>query len=285
MIGTAIIVNGRLAPPDAAVFNLDDTDAAYGYGCYETLKVRESRLYFADFHEERLLGSAEILGIAHDLQPGAVAAALDLLVRENGLPECNVKVMLIGHQGRPADWYAFLLPPVIPPAAVYRQGADCLLFAGERHFPQAKSLSMLLSTVAYRLATSLACYDALLVNRRGQLTEGTRTNLFYLRPGEGDVVFTPPAADVLEGITRRTLIAALAEAGVRTEERPLPLDEALGGAFSLMVTSTSSRVIPVRSLRGPAESAAPASVAGPIALVLAPELERVAAVYDAYLQG
>jgi branched-subunit amino acid aminotransferase/4-amino-4-deoxychorismate lyase len=100
------------------------------------------------------------------------------------------------------------------------------------------------------------------------------------------VVYTPPLADVLDGITRRTLIEALAGVGVRTVERPLRVEEALGGGYGLMVTSTSSRVIPVSGLRGPVAAATvgdPTSVAT-AALGMPPEIGRVRAVYDAYLE-
>lgn len=294
MIGDRIIINGGLAAPSAAVFPLDDVDVTYGYGCYETLKVRDGVLYFPEFHEERLLGSAAILGIAHSIQPGEVVAALHELIHEEAVSACNVKILLTGHEGRPADWYAFLLPPVLPSAEAYERGVECLLFRGERHFPAAKSLSMLLSTVAYRCATARGCYDALLVNGRGEITEGTRTNVFYARRGVSDAVFTPPAGDVLSGITRRTLMTALAESGVRTIERPLSLEDALGGEFALAVTSTSSRVIPVRALSGAAGPAGePVPVPDPAGAARAgsalesppsPELARVGVLYDGWLE-
>ncbi len=291
MIGDRIIINGSLAMPAEAVFPLDDVDVTYGYGCYETLKVRDGVLFFPEFHEERLLRSAAILGIVHSIPPGSVVAALKALVQAEAAHTCNIKIMLTGHEGRPADWYAFLLPPILPSATVYEQGVSCLLFRGERHFPAAKSLSMLLSTVAYRCATTRGCYDALLVNGRGEITEGTRTNVFYVRRGVSDAVFTPPAVDVLAGITRRTLMAALAESGVRTIEQPLSLDDALGGDFELAVTSTSSRVIPVRTLLGLAESeghiAPVASPAQPAAssftLGEAPGTKRIRTIYDEWL--
>lgn len=276
MIGERIMRNGRLAPPSDASFGLDDVDVTYGYGCYETLKIRDGILYFPEFHEERLLRSAGILGIAHDIKPGDVVAALRSLSEANGVPSCNIKVMLIGRDGRSADWYAFMLPAVVPPEAAYSDGVAALLFRGERHFPAAKSLSMLLSTVAYRAAVAAGCYDALLVNGRGEITEGTRTNVFYARRGESDAVYTPPAADVLEGVTRRTLIAALAESGVRAVERPLLLSDALSGEFALALTSTSTRVAAISSLVD--ESRASRAVAK------APELDRVRAVYDEYLE-
>ena len=282
MTGVNIIRNGRLASPADAMFSLDDVDATYGYGCYETLKIRDGVLYFPEFHEERLLRSASILGIATDIRKGQVVEALGMLSRGNEAGDCNIKIMLMGHENRPADCFAFMIPPLVAPAAAYAEGASCLLYGGERHFPQAKSLSMLLSTIAYREAARLGCWDALLVNGLGQITEGTRTNVFYARRGEPDVVYTPPAADVLEGITRRTLILALAESGIRTVERPLTVEAALGGGYGLAVTSTSSRVMPVGTLISHSKTASDDNPER-ATLDASAEIDRARTIYDDYL--
>ncbi len=274
-----MLVNGRLAPTEEGRFGLDDADAMYGYGCYETLKVRDGLLYFAAFHEERLLRSAAILGIAHGLRAGELVRCLGELVAAERIGDCNVRVIMIGRSGRAADWYAFLVPPLVPPATAYSAGVPCRLYRGERHFPAAKSLSMLLSTVAFRSAAAAGCYDALLVDRRGEITEGTRTNLVYARRGDASTIYTPPTDRALEGITRRTLIAALAEAGVAVAERPLSVAEALSGEYALAVTSTSSRVIQVCALLP-----VPGETAGATDCPRSPELASAAAVYDAYLE-
>ncbi|TFG78568.1 MAG: hypothetical protein E4H20_12620, partial [Spirochaetales bacterium] len=204
------------------------------------------------FHEERLIQSLEMIGIAHSIVSGSIMAALGRLVEANRLPECNLKIIAVSRDGRDADWYAFALPAIVPPPDVTRGGVSCMVFEGQRQFPRAKSLSLLLSTVAFRRASAAGSWDALLLNTRGYITEGTRTNIFYVAAdvptGFRGPVYTPPAADVLEGITRRTLIQALGATGIGTEERSLAESEALSGRFALMVTSTSSNVLPVRTL-------------------------------------
>lgn len=240
--------NGELVPTSSLAFPLDDADIVHGYGCYETLKVRDGVLFLAGRHEERLLMSAAILGIRHAIRPGDIASALDRLARANGLADCNLKLMLIGRSDRDADWYAFALPALHVPEGAAEAGVSCLAYRGERQFPRAKSLSMLLSTIAFRAAASLGCWDALLVNGRGELTEGTRTNLFYLFPDDPAKVYTPPAADVLEGVTRGVLMDAMAASGSPVIERPLPLAEARSGAAALMLTSTSTGIAPVSRL-------------------------------------
>lgn len=248
MLGTSVLVNGKLASPEALVFRLDDTDITYGYGCYETLKVREGLLYFAELHAQRLLASAALLGIRHSLETAMILRGLKTLVAANGLSDCNLKLMLIGHEGRDAEWYAFALPALAPPPGAEAEGVDCLVVSGERHFPQAKSLSMLLSTVAFRAASAQGCWDALLVNRRGEVTEGTRTNVFFYETSAPGRLYTPPATDCLAGITRHTLREALSERGIVVEESPLPLGLVRSGTLTLLVTSTSSRVLPVRRI-------------------------------------
>ncbi|MGD9941401.1 MAG: aminotransferase class IV [Clostridia bacterium] len=252
MIGSSVIRNGTLVSASSAMIPADDPDAFHGYGCYEVLRRRSGILFFPEFHEERLLRSAAILGIQHAIQPGNLVQALHRLVEENGVAECTVKVLLFGRDGRDADWFAFLLPPLYPPDDSSTAGVKCTLFHGERPFPAAKSLGVLVSTLAFRQAKARACWDALLVNRRGEITEGTRTNLCYIdctgRP-DAFTVLTPPAADALEGITRRTLLAALSSAGISSAERPLTIQDALSGRFCLMLTSTSTGVVPIHSLQ------------------------------------
>lgn len=277
MIGDFVIHNGLLCPPDAARFGLDDADITYGYGCYEVLKLRDGHLFFPLFHEERLLASASILGIEHGVKTGQLVAALHQLVEANCLRDSNLKVILVGHDGRPADWYAFQVPALYPPSGAHETGVACLLFAGERSFPAAKSLNMLVSTIAYRQAVKRQCYDALLVNQRQQVTEGSRTNIFWLEEDQADCLFTPPASQVLSGITRKTVIASLQEEGMTVKERFLSVETVCRGACSLMITSTSSTILPVRTiLEGPGESS-------PRELSVSANIKKIQEIYKNWL--
>jgi branched-chain amino acid aminotransferase len=250
MIGKFIIYNGDLADPDVARFGLDDTDITYGYGCYEVLKLREGYLYFPDYHEERLLASAGILGIQTNLQPGQLVSALHRLVDANGLSDSNLRVVMIGHDGRSADWYAFQVPPLYPPVGSQEHGVDCLLYQGQRAFPAAKSLNMLVSTIAFRQALKLGCYDALLVNQRNELTEGSRTNIFWLDSRQPACLYTPPAMQVLSGITRKTVMSAVVEAGYQVKEMFLNVETLADSCCSFMITSTSSTILPIKKIIG-----------------------------------
>ena len=53
---------------------------------------------------------------------------------------------------------------------------------------------MLQSYLAYRKAKEADCYDALLINMEGCITEGTRTNFFCIKE---KTITTPPESEIL----------------------------------------------------------------------------------------
>lgn len=246
MTGDYGIINGKLTPAGELVFPLDDIGITHGYGCYETLKVRERSLFFPKYHEERLLESARILGIAHGLEDGEIVAMLESLVKKNNLDSCNIKLMLVGRDEGHADFYAFALPALHVPAGGYDDGVSCLIWKGERAYPKAKSLSLLVSSMAFNHAKKAGCWDALLVNHEGFITEGSRTNVFWEDP-DGKL-FVTPEKDCLSGITRMLVLAALDEAGQKIEEKELALSDLLEKRVAVMLSSTSSLVVPVSTI-------------------------------------
>ena len=69
-----------------------------------------------------------------------------------------------------------------------------------------------------RLARLTGCDEAIFLNERGELAEGSRTNIFIRRAGK---LVTPPlTAGVLDGVLRRELI----ENGACIEARLMPED-------------------------------------------------------------
>ena len=245
MIGPFCSINGTLVPIAEATVSMDDVNFQYGYGVYETLKVRNGVLFFADLHEQRLFHSAAVIGLLHALEPGIVPRWTRDLVVANGITNANIKQLLIGSPSHTDPEAATLsimaLNPLFPDRKLYQHGAKVITFNGERQWPQAKSLNMLTSTIAYRSAVAAGAYDALLVNRDGIVTEGTRTNLYAVR---GSQVWAAPAPLVLEGVTGITLAHVLLEAGFTLIERAFTREDLLAsdGCF---LTSTSSKVMPV----------------------------------------
>ncbi len=253
MTGAWCSFNGKLIPAGEAVVGVDDINFAYGFGVYETLKVRGRILYFPELHEERLYNSAGVIGLEHPYGPGAVAGFIRDLVRANRTENANIKILLVGGDGPgAARLYIMTLNPLFPDRKDYRNGASAIIWPGERVFPRAKTLSMLTSTLAFRAARAAGAYDAVLRNAKGELTEGTRTNLFFT---DGETVCTPPWETVLEGVTKHTISETLAGAGIPLLERPLPESD-LPRYSGYFLSSTSTKIMPLRRI-GTHETAVP----------------------------
>jgi branched-subunit amino acid aminotransferase/4-amino-4-deoxychorismate lyase len=80
----------------------------------------------------------------------------------------------------------------------------------------------------------------------GEMTEGSRSNIFAVRRGE---LCTPPSDRVLAGITRDIVIRLSLDAGYRASEVPLSLME-LSQFDEFFITSTSMHIIPVVRIGG-----------------------------------
>jgi hypothetical protein len=125
--------------------------------------------------------------------------------------------------------------------APFPQPTPVRTYTGERLVPQAKTLGLLVSLMFRRQAEAQGAYEALLINRKGEITEGTKSNFLVL---EGQTILSPPKEDILWGVTLRTLQEATVAQGYRWDFRTLPLEkyQRHPGAF---LTSTSVNVLPI----------------------------------------
>lgn len=234
--------NGEPRPIEEAVIPLSDIAYQYGFGVYESIRVVNGVVYFADEHIERLMESARIIGLAHSFTKESVLRALEELVQKIGGGTYNLKILLIG--GVEPNLFILPLNPHFPDKKLYRDGVHCTTYTYERAFPHAKTLNMLQSYLAYKKAKEAGAYDSLLIDREGYISEGTRTNFFCIK---GKTLFSPPGEKILLGVTRKIVLKVAEENGfavVEKEIRPETVPE-YHGAF---LSSTSSNIIPVRSI-------------------------------------
>lgn len=224
---------------------LSNIEFSYGFGVYENIKVRNGIIYFVKQHIERLSKSAEIIGLTHSFTDQEIATYIQELLEKLELTtdgSVNLKMLLIG--GREPQLFIIALAPHFPDRKFYSEGVMTMTVEYERYLPQAKTLNMLPSYIAYNKAKDKECYDALLVSKNGTILEGTRTNFFVIKDRE---LFTPPLDEVLEGVTLQTVIYVAKKLGFVIHEASIPVVQIseYDGAF---LTSTSSKIVPIRQI-------------------------------------
>lgn len=237
--------NGQLLPFSQAVVPLTNINFQYGFGVYETLKIRNNILYFAKEHISRLLKSAEIISLDHPFESEEIAAHIASLIADNSLESANIKMLLIGGK-TPDDCLLYILPlaPLYPDRKLYSQGASVGTVNYERFLPGAKTLNMLPSFLFYTRAREKGHYDCLYLDKNDNILEGSRTNFFALKD---DTLITPPKELVLDGVTRATVIHTALAHGFKLKEEPIPLSY-LHEFDASFLTSTSSKIIPLKNI-------------------------------------
>lgn len=237
--------NGEILPINKAAIELSNVEYAYGYGVYENIRFASGNIYFLDEHIGRLLTSANIISIEHNFSAKFINNSVKNLIKAICPPACNIKILLIGGRDAvSARLYVMCLNPLFPDRKLYKLGARCITEHCERPFPQAKSLNMLPSYLAYKKARVSKAYDALLVDRNGNITEGTRTNFFTMND---KTIYSPPADKILHGVTRDKVLRVAKENDYKIVEKQIALRElaSYDGAF---LTSTSSKIMPIKSI-------------------------------------
>lgn len=216
-----ILKNSVLTDSKDAALSVLNKAMFFGFAVYESVKVVQGRTFAAGYHVERLLNSANIIGLKHSFTAEGVANDINALVKVNGLTDALIRILLVGGDGAAQEPQLFIFSVGLTfyPDKFYRDGVSVITYTGERFLPRAKTNNLLLNFLAYQKAQEADALDVLLIDRNGNVTEGTRTNIFVL---SGKTLITPPKEDVLEGITRKILIeAAQGICEVREEKIPL----------------------------------------------------------------
>lgn len=225
--------NGRIVAAEEVLLAPDDAGFLFGDGLFETLRVDDGRPRDPEAHLDRLLDGLRRIGIELTEDRQALRRAINEVAEAAPRPVARMRLTITrGCNGIPSR--LITAPPYEPPREdLYRDGVAARLLPQYRidsGSPLAglKSLSYQANRLALREAEAQGAYEALLVNERGGLVEGSRSNLALVLP-EG--VLTPPATDgCLPGTVRRRLL----EAG-EIRERPLsPADLASAGEVLLM---------------------------------------------------
>jgi len=87
--------------------------------------------------------------------------------------------------------------------------------------------------------------EAIAIDEHGHVSEGTVANLFMVRDG---ILITPdPATDILEGITRKTILKIAKDLGIKTQERSIDRSE-LYLADEIFMCGSSAVLTPVLSI-------------------------------------
>lgn len=251
-------VNGRYVPHRRAAVHIEDRGYQFADGVYEVIAVRGGRLVDCEPHMARLARSLGELAIPAPMSDAALVHVLAEVVRRNRVRDGMVYLQVTrGLARRDHAWVPGLEPALVitarnvrgTPAAVAARGAAVITVPDQRWKRcDIKTISLLPNVLAKQAARAAGAFEALMVDAGGLVTEGSSTNAWIVTK-KGVLVTRPPDGAILDGITRRAVIALAHDAGLQLEERAFTLREARAAA-EMFLTSTTAFVVPVATLDG-----------------------------------
>ncbi|HEX6567664.1 MAG TPA: aminotransferase class IV [Acidimicrobiales bacterium] len=247
---TAVWLNGELVEPDRAVVSVFDHGFTVGDGVFETLKVLNGRPFAVRRHLERLHRSAQGLGIDVPLTDAALRRVVDEVVEAAALDLARLRITLtagVTPLGSRRSGGEPTLVVAAGPLVAWEADTVAITAPWPRNerspLAGVKTTSYGENVVALAEATKVGATEAILPNTRGDLCEGTGSNVFVVL---GDRLVTPPLmAGCLGGVTRALVLELLPDA----DEENLPM-AALAGADEVLLTSSTRDVQPLRQLDG-----------------------------------
>lgn len=254
-------IEGEVVPAHQAKVSVFDHGFLYGDGIFEGIRFYNKRVFRLPLHMARLKRSARALQLDIPLDDQTFETAIYDTIKAFPQNDGYLRVLVTRGVG------ALGINPVncAKPSVIIiadklvmvsdedrNKGVRAIIastrrMTADRLDPRIKSLNYLNAIQAKMEANYSGVDEAILLNERGFVTEGSAMNIFVVRDG---TVYTPPATEgALQGVTRGTVLEVAKELGIPAIETVLtPYD--LFTADECFFTGTGAKLIPIREIDG-----------------------------------
>jgi branched-chain amino acid aminotransferase len=212
---------------------------------YEVIRLMDGVPLFLEKHIQRMYRSLTLAGDQGFFDPDIVKETISTLSATNKIETGNVKLVFPLNQSKERnELIAFFIPHSYPTPEMYRDGIEMMSLRAGRPNPNAKITNPSLRRKANQRIADNNIYEVLLINEQELITEGSRSNIFFIRD---DRIITPPEDLVLPGITRNYVIEICHNHQIALTERKIHYAE-LNSFSAAFITGTSPKVLPIRRI-------------------------------------
>ncbi len=203
-MSSLVFLNGEFIPAEEATASVLGPGFLQGYGLFETMRSYRGKIAYLDAHLRRIEKSSGLLYLRLPYSAPGLKRIIAKAVKINGFSDCCVRLtvwkgeretqtLIIAKKYRPFPHKKYLAGFRVW-VSPYRQNEFSLL-------TQIKSTSRLFYEFVYRQAKDKGFDEAIILNSRGDIAEGSRSNIFLVK---AKVLFTPAlSCGCLAGVTRR----------------------------------------------------------------------------------
>ncbi|MBD5639842.1 aminotransferase class IV [Clostridium botulinum] len=215
-----------------------------GKSLYEVIRIIDGAPLFLKSHLERFYNSAKLEGLNLWLDEEEIKENINRLIEINKVSIGNIKLVFNFNKGKNNNFLCYFLKHNYPEDIEYKRGVKAILYHGERENPNAKVINMDFRKIVGEKIKEEKAYEAILVDRNGYITEGSKSNIFMIKDGK---VITAPIEKVLPGITRQNIIDVCKNLNLKFEEEKVHYKE-IYKLEGLFISGTSPKVLPIKSV-------------------------------------
>ena len=255
-----IWMNGSFVPWQNATSHIITQGLHYASAVFEGERAYNGKIFKSEEHTKRLFKSAKIIGITIPYSEEEINAAKNNLVAKMNYADCYVRPVVwrgsqqMGLSTSKADinvaiaawddWASYFkledrlsgLKLITSPWK--RPAPDTAPYEAKASGPY------IICTMSKEFAEKKGYHDALMLDYRGYVAEGTGANIFFIK---GNNIHTPIPDCFLNGITRQTVIKMAKEKGFNLTERYILPDE-INGYDEAFLTGTAAEITPIKSI-------------------------------------
>jgi len=235
----------------------------YGMGVFEGLRAYKTQQGAAIFrlqaHTDRLFESADIMNMAIPYDKETLNKAQCAAVAENNLESAYVRPMCFyGSEGMGLradnlkvhvmiaawEWGAYLGQESLENGIRIRKSTFIKNDSHPSMYLAKANGNYINSMLALDEALSKGYDEALLLDSKGNVAEGSGENIFMINDG---VLYTPTLTASLNGITRNTIMTLAKECGHDVVETTIKIEQ-LYDADEVFFTGSAAEVTPIREI-------------------------------------
>lgn len=254
-----IWLNGEFVPHREAKVHVLTHALHYASCVFEGERCYDGVVFKSSEHSERLILSGKLLGFDVPYSAEEICKAKRDLVIKQGWDNCYLRAMawrgsdemgVSAQHGRInvavtawpwGDYFADKMKGIRLMVSTWRRPAPDTAPSNSK----AAGLYMI-CTLSRHAALDAGFDDAIMMDWRGQIAEGTGANIFFVKDG---VLHTPYPDCFLNGITRQTVIQLAKTRGIEVQERAIWPNE-LRTFSEVFLTGSAAEITPVREIAG-----------------------------------
>ena len=255
-----IWMNGNFIPWEKATSHIISQGLHYASAVFEGERAYNGKIFKSEEHTKRFFKSAEIIGIEIPFSEDEINHAKDELIKKMNYKDCYVRPL--AWRGGEQMGISTSNSNINVAIAVWddwasyfniedrKAGLQLITSPWRRPAPdtapyEAKASGpYIICTMSKEFAEKKGYHDALMLDYRGYVAEGTGANIFFIKDNN---IHTPIPDCFLNGITRQAVIKmATDQRFIITEKHILP-DE-IANFDEAFLTGTAAEITPIRSI-------------------------------------